>query len=44
LGMLDGTIITGATTSGALKVQLASETAGTNVTIKTGSWIRYREF
>lgn len=38
-----GTLITGASPSGALQVTLASETAGTVVTMKAGSWIRYRE-
>lgn len=28
--------------SGNIQVTLASETAGTNVTMKAGSWIRYR--
>lgn len=37
-----GTLITGASPSGTLKVQMASETAGTNVTVKAGSFIRYR--
>lgn len=34
--------ITGAGTSGNFQIQLASETAGTNVTLKANSWIRYR--
>jgi len=38
-----GTMITGATPSGNLRVRVSSETAGTNVTIKAGSWLRYRE-
>ncbi len=38
-----GTLITGASPSGNLRVIVASETAGTNVTIKAGSWLRYRE-
>lgn len=38
-----GTMIIGATPSGNLRVIVASETAGTNVTIKAGSWLRYRE-
>jgi hypothetical protein len=39
---LVGTVITGASPSGNVQVTLASETAGTNVTMKAGSWIRYR--
>lgn len=39
---LRGTIVTGASPSGTFRLQLASETAGTNVTIQAGSWIRYR--
>lgn len=27
---------------GGIKVQMASETGGTNVTVKAGSFIRYR--
>jgi hypothetical protein len=38
-----GTLITAASPSGNLQVIVASETAGTNVTIKAGSWLRYRE-
>ena len=34
----------GATPSGNVRVQLASETAGTSVTVKAGSFIRYRIF
>ena len=33
----------GASPSGAFKIQLASETAGTTVTMKAGSWLAYRE-
>jgi hypothetical protein len=36
------TLVTGASPSGNLQITLASETAGTNVTMKAGSWIRYR--
>ncbi len=36
------TLVTGASPSGNFQVTLASETAGTNVTMKAGSWIRYR--
>lgn len=35
--------ITGASPSGAFQITLASETAAVNVTIKAGSFIRYRE-
>lgn len=42
-GRIEGTLIMGAAPSGAVRVQLASETAGTNVTMKAGSWLRYRE-
>lgn len=37
-----GMLIAGATPSGSLKLQLASETAGTTVTIKAGSFLRWR--
>ena len=40
---LEGMVIAGASPSGTVKVQLASETAGTNVTMKAGSLIKYRE-
>jgi hypothetical protein len=39
-----GTVFAGASPSGNCRVQLASETAGTNVTIKNGSFLRYRSF
>jgi len=42
-GSLDGMIITSGTTSGEFQITLASETAGTNVTIKAGSVLMYRE-
>lgn len=38
-----GTFLTGASPTGSLKIQLASETAGTNVTAKAGSFLKYRE-
>jgi hypothetical protein len=41
-GMLEASLLAGATPSGTFKIQLASETAGTNVTMKAGSFIRYR--
>jgi hypothetical protein len=40
---LEGLVISGATPSGTVKVNLASETAGTTVTMKAGSFIKYRE-
>lgn len=43
LGEFAGTLVAGASPSGSLKIQLASETAGTNVTAKAGSWIAWRE-
>lgn len=36
------TLIMGASPSGTFKMQLAAETAGTNVTLKAGTWMRYR--
>lgn len=42
-GYIGGEIEMGASPSGTVKLQLASETAGTNVTCKAGSWLRYRE-
>lgn len=36
------TLVTGGSTSGNFQIQLASETGGTNVTLKAGSWLRYR--
>lgn len=43
-GQLEAVLIAGATPSGTFKVQLASETAGTNVTMKAGSFIKYRTY
>jgi hypothetical protein len=40
---LEGMVVAGATPSGTVKVNLASETAGTIVTMKAGSFIKYRE-
>jgi len=37
-----GNFMAGASPSGTVKVQMASETGGTNVTVKTGSFLRYR--
>lgn len=37
------TFIAGGSPSGTFKLQIASETAGTTVTVKIGSWLRYRE-
>jgi hypothetical protein len=39
-----GNAIAGASPSGSVRIQLASETAGTNVTIKAGSYLRYRTY
>jgi hypothetical protein len=41
---LYGAAVVGAGPSGTLRVQLASETAGTSVTIKAGSFLRYRTY
>ena len=42
--IIEGIVVAGANPSGTVKVQLASETAGTVVTIKAGSYLRYREY
>jgi hypothetical protein len=42
-GGLEALIIVGASPSGDFQITLASETAGTNVTIKAGSFFMYRE-
>lgn len=42
-GELNATLVVGASPSGTFKIQLASETAGTTVTMKAGSWLAYRE-
>lgn len=42
LGTMNGLIVAGATPSGDLQIQLASETGGTNVTMRAGSFIAYR--
>lgn len=42
LATMWGTVLAGASPSGTVKVQLASETAGTNVTVKAGSYLKYR--
>lgn len=39
-----GMVVAGATPSGTVKVNLASETAGTTVTIKAGSFLKYRSY
>lgn len=41
---IEGQIIMGSSPSGNLRVQLASETAATNVTIRAGSFIKYRVY
>ena len=43
-GYIKGTVLAGASPSGTVKVQLASETAGTNVTAKANSFLRWRTF
>ncbi len=40
--LIEGCAVAGATPSGSIRVQLASETAGTTVTAKAGSFLRYR--
>lgn len=40
---VEATLLTGATPSGDFRIGLRAETAGTNVTLRAGSWIRYRE-
>lgn len=40
--LLWGTIVAGASPGGSFQINLASETAGTSVTMKSQSWIRYR--
>lgn len=40
--VIEGMAIAGASPSGTIKIQLASETAGTNVTVKAGSYLKYR--
>lgn len=39
---VSGMVRSGASPSGALRLQMASETAGTNVTVKAGSFLKYR--
>ena len=41
---ITGMVVAGASPSGTVKVQLASETAGTTVTIKAGSFLKYRTY
>lgn len=40
---ISGNVTMGASPSGTVKVQMATETAGTNVTVKAGSYLKYRE-
>ncbi len=40
--LIEGMAVAGASPSGTIRVQLASETAGTVVTVKAGSFIKYR--
>lgn len=42
-GRFEALLIAGATPAGAFRVQLGTETAGRAVTLKTGSYLRYRE-
>jgi hypothetical protein len=42
LATMNGLMITGGAPGGSFRVQLASETAGTNVTIKAGSFLRWK--
>lgn len=39
---IKGSVRAGASPAGTVKVQMASETAGTNVTVKAGSFLKYR--
>ena len=39
---IEGACFAGASPSGTVRIQLASETAGTTVTVKAGSFLRYR--
>jgi hypothetical protein len=39
-----GAAVVGASPVGNLRVQVASETAGTTVTVKAGSYLRYRTY
>lgn len=41
---LDAVLIAGSSPGATFKIQLASETAATNVTIKAGSYLRYRTY
>lgn len=41
---IKGNIITGGTVTLGLRLQLASETAGTNVTVRAGSFLKYRTY
>lgn len=40
--ILSAVFVVGASPGGTFKVQMASETAGTNVTVKAGSYLKYR--
>jgi hypothetical protein len=42
LGTVWGLLVMGASPSGTFQVTLATETAATNVTMRAGSFIRYR--
>jgi hypothetical protein len=43
IALIVGVVVAGPTPSGTLRIQLASETAGTSVTIKAGSFLSWRE-
>jgi hypothetical protein len=42
-GIIEGEIEAGTTPAGSVRVQIASEVAGSAVTVKAGSFLRYRE-
>lgn len=42
--IIKGVLITGASVTNNLRVQIASETGGTSVTVKAGSFIKYRTY
>jgi hypothetical protein len=42
-GRIEALLVVGAAPAGNFRIQLASETAGRAVTLKAGSYIRYRE-
>lgn len=42
--LIEGMAVAGANPSGSINIQLASETAGTNVIAKAGSFLKYRSY